>query len=254
MIQRILKVCLLLSMLLGIGGATCSAQIMQQAVTNSAPGGGGGTATVTKVATKQGSFASPYNSIAITTTVPSGAMAAAACVTDQANSGTTYTVTFGDSKSDTWATDAVNINTTFSSAVIVAHATATSGLTAGTDTFHFTPAVDGHFNCVFYSITTVSTTDQVAGNVSTSSATGTTASITPTANPSVAFAVFAIAGTFSAYGNIMGSAATGLDNITQTSGITIVTEWRALSATTAGTATMTQTGVADTHSVFINFH
>lgn len=218
--------------------------------TLASPSSGGGSATVTLLAVKQGSFASPYTSPALSASVPSGSVVKGFCVTNQANSGTSYTVTFTDSKSNTWTTNLVYTNTTFTSAVITATSFITNALTTS-DTFTVTPAHDGAFNCAWVSITGLSlaTEENATGNLTNATATGSTASITPGAATSVVFAVFDISGTFSAYGNCMGSAATGVLNSTQTSGHTIVVEWRQLAIATAGNCTMTMTAANDATSV-----
>ena len=213
--------------------------------------GGGGTAVVTKIAAVQGApFTSPYTTSTLSAAVPAGAWIKGFCTTNQANGGTTYAVPITDTKSNTWTTNLVYVQTTFTTGVISATTHVTNALTTS-DTITITPANDGVFQCVFYSVTgiTLTTEENATGNVTTTSNPAPTASITPGAATSVVFAVFGIGGTWSAYGNCMGGAATGLDNLTQASGITLVTEYRQLSSATAGTCGITQTAVADAASV-----
>jgi hypothetical protein len=208
-------------------------------------GGAVAAPTVTKVGTLNASFGSPYT-ISLTAAIPVNNIALLIC--GSANAAT-YNMVTADSSSNTWTYpttstnlsqqyyNSVNNNTMSYSWTVVTTQIASSGHLT------FTPSTDNGFACDVFSISgnvTSSPLDQSAGSQATFGTTITSASLTPSTSPEIAIAMFQwnSAATFSSYGNIIGSAATGLDNLVQGAAtIGVAFEWRHLTAATAGTAT-----------------
>lgn len=96
--------------------------------------------------------------------------------------------------------------------------------------------------------------DQIASKETTFGTTFTTSSITPSTQPEVAIALMGFpestTNTFSAFGNVIGTAATAGVNIFLSSATGLIFEWRRITATTAGTATAVVTTSQKSASLF----
>ena len=209
------------------------------------------TPTVTKIASCVAgtcNFSAPYH---MTTSAGSaiGTMLMIVASGNQGNGGTGYTTACSDARSNSYTdgTTQQQLLSSPGSVVQFCWSVLTTAIQSG-DTVTMNPTQDGGWNIAVYSITGAATSspiDQiVAGNVTgIGSETWTTATLTPSQQPEIAIMIGtynAGALTFSSYGNIIGSAATGLDNLGTTR--PLVTSWRELLATTAGTAAFSGTG------------
>lgn len=180
------------------------------------------------------------------------------CESNVYNSGTHYSFQPADSTGNTYTftNGSTNTNLQFldagdTSAINAPMAVGiTHPIVSGTTTFTLTVGVDTNTGgCTVLDVPGLLTSplDQIAGLAAPFSTTQTSASITPSTQPEVVILIGAFnSAQFSAYGNIIGSAATGVDNRTtgstggQPAGLMI--QWRRVTATTAGTGTYTTTG------------
>lgn len=204
--------------------------------------------SVTKVGTLNAGFTGPYT-VTTTGAIPSGDIALWTCGTDGANTGTLYSFTTSDSSSNSWTFPTVSTNTSqeyldSSNGYGVGYSFSLVGTQiANGGHITFTPSVDQHWGCDLFDVHGPSVgLDQSAGSTSASGANIASSSITPGVQPTVAFGMFLVnnGSTFSAYGNIMGSSATGLDEFTITGASRFIAfEWLKLTALTAGTSSIT---------------
>jgi hypothetical protein len=138
----------------------------------------------------------------------------------------------------------------------IAYAKITTQLVSGTGTVTYTSGGFVQAQCQVLDISNgVSTVlDQIAGLETTFGTTFTTASITPSTQPEIAIALMGFpestSNTFSAFGNVIGTAATSGQNIFLSSATGLIIEWRRITATTAGTATATVTTSQKSASLF----
>lgn len=209
------------------------------------------TPTVTKIASCVAAtcaFGAPYH---LTTTAGSAinTMVLIAASVNNGNGGVGFTTACSDARSNTYTdgTGQQQILSAPGTAVEFCQSVVSTAVISG-DLVTFNPAVDGAWNIAVYSITGAATTspiDQIVGinAVGAGAETFTSGTLTPSQQPEIALMIGVFnGGTFSAYGNIIGVAATGLDNLG--TGRILVTEWRELTATTAGTAAFTITGTS----------
>ena len=226
------------------------------------PSGGSGSVAVVGTS-NTGSFGTSFN-IALTANVASGDLLAGFCTGDNANSSTAFNWTFSDTQSNSYSfasttnTTWQQLNATNVLSVGVGYSHITTALVSGTDHVTFAPSVGGHYSCYVVDVPSSfshTTLDQIAGNNSTFSATQTRASITPSTGSTIDFVVGeANASTFSAYGNVIGLAATGLGNqVNSNSSNLMALEYRILSATTAGTGTYTIAASQSGSMIHVNF-
>lgn len=173
---------------------------------------------------------------------------------DTATSDTTYT--FGDQVSNSYARPANGqaFDSSDGIGIVTAYAVMTTALPSG-DTITFTPQVsDSHTDILGYCVTGVATSgplDQSSTAVTSDGTTQTSGSITLSVTPSAAILLAGGYGAFSAYGNIFGSPATGLDHTAAANSRYAVTEWLSITSTSPGTATFT-TATGQAAMVFIN--
>jgi hypothetical protein len=144
-----------------------------------------------------------------------------------------------DTQGNTYQVDVQEIDFSNELALGFISAYVSTALVAGVDTITFTTtqSSEQYILTVFClsSILSSNWFDQsVQGEGGGSNVTST---LTPGTSPTFAIAVFAWGGTLNSYCNIMGSAATGLDNISGF-GFERASEWRELTSTTAGTASI----------------
>lgn len=190
-------------------------------------------ATVTKIGTLSGVFGSPYT-ITLTGAAWIGDVVLIAIEIDKDN---VQTVGVTDSQGNSWAQRVQETDGSDSISLFILESQLTHKLSSG-DTIQLTFPTDGNVNALIYrlgDVTPTSPRDQLINGFGSSS-TPTTGTLTPGSSPVIAFAAFGLIATFSSYGNIMGSAATGLDNTGLLDSRCLVTEWRRLTSTTAGTA------------------
>lgn len=199
----------------------------------------GANVSITKITAAQVSFGSSYTinspgSVSAGDTVVfiaalngDGAQGTAA-LTDSAG-GNTYTQRFTQTSGGNNAE------------IVIFDSTLATGLTSSSH-WTFTPQTDGQWNVLIYDVSGASATpyDTKQSNAVTNTTNAaTTSNLTPATQPEGAIAAAVATVAFSAYGNIIGSAATGLDNTTAMGGRVLMTEWRRITATTAGVANFT---------------
>lgn len=244
--------------------ALCAFQQPQGGVTGNSPSG---PPVLTKIGTLNFATASPYT-ITVTGNASAGDTELLMCWNGQANSGTHYAMTVSDSVSNTWTYPQVSLNTnlqylnTSGPAMLgIAYASQIgTGYTSGTTTLTVTMGVaDGSTGgCDLYDMTNIlsSPLDQISGDSAPFSTAQATSSITPSQQPEVVIGMFAVgnADTTQTIGNVIGSAATLLDN--RAGGVTgnpakVLIEYRRVTAVTAGTATCTITAAANGYANLI---
>jgi hypothetical protein len=196
--------------------------------------------------------------ITVTTTFSVGDVALIGCVSTFT---TAYSLAITDSGSNTWTyptsgganSSQQYLNVGQGLSLSMAYAKITSALTSGTGTVTYTSGTFALAQCQLWDITNPQSTvlDQIASSQATFGTTVTSSSITPSLQPEIAFGLFGYStaggASFSAYGNVIGSAATAGSNsanVSDTSGL--VMEYRRITATTAGTASTTVTGASVT--------
>jgi hypothetical protein len=225
------------------------------------------TPTVTKIGQLNFATASPYT-LTVTGNAAIGDTVLLMCAGQGANAGTHYTFSVSDSVGNTWTYPTLSTNTTLQfldtangEAIQVPFAaTIATGYVASTTTLTVTDAVsDGSTGgCDLFDITHLVSTpfDNSVGTTAGVSTTFVTGTYTPSTQPEVVIAIWSgITNFFSAYGNIIGSAATGLDHRTGGTGSAnqsdIAIEWRRVTATTAGTGSITQAASTDGNGTII---
>jgi len=212
------------------------------------------TPAITKIGALIGSFGKPYT-ITLTGGAAAGTIVGVGCASNADNGGTAYALTTSDSGSNSYTTRGQQLDSGNHNAVSWVDTLVTGALISG-NTITFNPAVDGAWNCLVYNITGNAASaplDKVVKSNGTFNATYTSPTLTPSQQPEIAILIAGGTGTFSSYGNIIGAAATGLDNVANGAGRNIQSEWRELTATTAGTATMNYTAKANNSGVFVTY-
>jgi hypothetical protein len=191
--------------------------------------------------------ASSYN-LTPTSSIPAGDLAILVC-----GSGNTAAFNFVVSDSaggNTWTypTTTTNTSQTFldsGQAVTLSYAYSVLSTTITTSNhLTLTPSVTSFFDCYILDMTSPNATplDQSVGHHASFSTTITSSSLTPGSQPAIAIGIFmwAFTSNFSAYGNVIGSAATGLANGQDSAAnADMGIEYRRITATTAGTSTLT---------------
>jgi hypothetical protein len=223
--------------------------IVKRRVSSASPAG----FSVTKVGTYQGSALSgaPAYSISLTGNVAAGHNLILAFSSSNASIAT---FSVSDSRSNVCQTDVSQLWGAGGVSVLVASCRIATGLTAGVDTIYVSCDQTANWNALIYDVTGLSAAswmDQAAGNNTPWGATPTSSSLTPSVSPSLAFAACVTDSNWSAYGSIIASAATGLDHTTASGGQILMTEWRTLSANTAGTADFSLSGDGDNVMAFV---
>ena len=204
-------------------------------------------ATVTEIGKTTGTSSSPYH-ISLTAGCSAGGGIVIAAGKDS-NTTITYTVTDNTTGGpNTYQTDANQADGDYVAAALisayVAHAFTAS------NTITITPSVDGHLNFIVLCVSTMASSSWLDAHRTDDITSGTTnptsGSLAPASSPTVAIAAFHcdLCSAFSAYGNIIGSAATGIDNVAFDSRILAV-QWRELSSTTGGTTNLNWSGSVD---------
>lgn len=233
----------LLSLLVLAHAPDLSAQILAPILTNLSVSAGGGGATIANIGTVTGNFSGAYV-VTITASAAIGTCIAVALIN---NNGTAGAMTVADTGLNTYpATTNVSANSIGSYLTV---ARVTTGLTSGVSTITATPANDGGTVMNVYKLSSCPSTpiDQTATGNNGGTDAFATASLTPSLQPEFGLSLF---GTVAAgqsplpsCTNIIGSAATQLDLSTNSGGSRyMLTCWRNLTATTAGTATATSNG------------
>lgn len=194
----------------------------------------------------------PYSITTLGTRTSAGAISIGTAVAQNASvlvacaSSSTNTWTATDTKSNTY-TPISQGNLTVLTAV------ATTALSTS-DTISVTPSGSSFFvSCAAYGVVgaiTSSPLDQVVQSSPGLTTTITSPSLTPSQQPEIAFAAFYSSNAWTSYGNIIGSAATGLDHLANGSH-NLMTEWRQLVLTTAGTATMNIASSSSNNVIFL---
>lgn len=199
---------------------------------------------ITKITAAQVSFGSPYT-ITCPVTVASGDTVV--FIAGLNGDGAQGTATLTDSGSNTYTQRFVQTSGGNNAEIVIYDSTLATGLTSSSH-WTFTPQTDGQWNILIYDVSGASATpyDTKQSNsvVNTTNA-ATTTNLTPATQPEGAIAALISTVAFSAYGNIIGNAATGLDNTTAMGGRILATEWLRLTATTAGVATFTTAAGGD---------
>jgi hypothetical protein len=216
---------------------------------------GGAPPTITKIGQLNFASSEPYT-FTVSGNASPGDTVLLACWSQGYNAGTHWQLAVSDSVSNPqWVYPQASANTNLqfldasdSAVYQIAYAPGIStGYTSGTTTVTVNNAVaDGAAGgCDLFDITGLLTSplDQIGGATSVFSATQTTATITPSRQPEIVFAMFGVANadTSQSAGNVIGSAATLLDN--RTGGTNnpskVLIEYRRVTATTSGNATAT---------------
>lgn len=200
---------------------------------------GGITVTPNVITASTGSFSAPYN-LTFSTSVPAGDFVVFTpgtevgtdpllVVTDtQNNCGSGYTkVIFQGNSGD-------------SVSQMLFYCQLTTGVTTS-DHLHVAVTTDSKFGWIASSVHGVAALDtDVGNNITTGSATLTTGTYAPGVSAEAVFAACTQgAGTFSAYGNVIGTAATGIANTPAYDSRTTMAEYRVISTNTSGTGTFT---------------
>ena len=219
---------------------------------------GGGPTTVTKIGSTSASFGTAYVTTVTGNAAIGGGIIIAFSVegSPQPDGTASFTTAVVDSGSNSYTCDVQASQPTFSvGSVQICHAYVATGLTSGVSTITVTPSAtgcagiscDGNSAILIYYVSkmkSASPLDQAIGTASAGNSPA-TGSVTTVASPEIAFAAFVTQHTaWSAFGNILGTAATGLDSAfaNGNAGRDLNTQWRELGTTGAGTATMTGNG------------
>jgi len=224
----------------------------------------GGSSSVTVVGTyAPAGFGSPY-SFAPTQTIAAGHLAVLAC-TSQNSAAINFVVSDDLGSHNAWTYPTTSTNQTLEFAdtgQTRLAAMAYSVLTYAIDTGHhvtLTPSTDNGFGCYLLDISSpqASPFDKCVSGETSYSQNLTSPSLTPvlgSGSASIGLALFSWnSAAFSSYGNVIGSASTGIGNQTQSAGNVEGMEYRRLTASTAGTAIINVAAGQTGTSLFCNF-